>query len=202
MSHLPYMDDLKLYGKSTAELESLLNTVKIFSNDTSMEFGLDKCATLAIIKGNVTETQGMNLLNNNVKGLNLDETCKYLGILQADDIKHKQVKKKTLSEFNKRVRKILKSKLNGSNIIKAINSWAVPIVRYIAGIIDWTQAELENLDQKTRKLMSAHHALHPQSDVDRLYLPRQTGGRGLLQIRQTVSISRTSKIKQIMSSHE
>ena len=37
------------------------------------------------------------------------------------------------------------------------------------------------------KLLSAHHALHPQSDVDRLYLPRQAGGRGLLQIRQTVA---------------
>ena len=34
--------------------------------------------------------------------------------------------------------------------------------------------------------MSAHHALHPQSDVDRLYLPRQADGRELLQIRQTV----------------
>ena len=113
----------------------------------------------------------MNLPNNNIKGLNLDETCKYLGILQADDIKHKQVKKKTLSEYNKRVRKILKSKLNGGNIIKAINSWAVPVVRYTAGIKDWTQAELEDLDRKTRKLMSGHHALHPRSDVNRLYLP-------------------------------
>ena len=73
----------------------------------------------------------------------------YLGILQSDDIKHTQVKKKTLSEDNKRVRKILKSKLNGSNIIKAINSWAVPVVRYTAGIIGWTQAELEDLDRKT-----------------------------------------------------
>ena len=34
--------------------------------------------------------------------------------------------------------------------------------------------------------MSAHHALHLQSDVDKLYLPRQAGGRGLLQIKQTV----------------
>ena len=34
--------------------------------------------------------------------------------------------------------------------------------------------------------MSAHHALHPQSDVDRLYLSRQAGRRGPLQIRQTV----------------
>ena len=94
ISYLLYMDDLKMYGK----LESLLNTVRIFSNDISMEFGLDKCATLAIIKGKVIETQGMNLPNNNIKGLNLDESYKYLGILQADDIKHKQVKKKTLSE--------------------------------------------------------------------------------------------------------
>ena len=96
---------------------------------------------------------------------------------------HIQVKEKTLSEYNKRVRKILKSKLNGCNIIKAINSWAVPVVRCTAGIIDWTQAELEDLDRKIRKLMSAHH---PQSNVDRLYLPRQASGRGLLQIRQTV----------------
>ena len=66
------MDDLKLYGKSTAELESLLNTVRILSNDISMEFGLDKCAALAITKGKVTETEGMNLPNNNIKGLNLD----------------------------------------------------------------------------------------------------------------------------------
>ena len=69
-------------------------------------------------------------------------------------------------------------------LIKAINSWAVSVVRYTAGIIDWTQAELEDLDRKTRKLMSAHHALHPQSEVDRLYLPRQADGRGLLQIGQ------------------
>ena len=33
--------------------------------------------------------------------------------------------------------------------------------------------------------MSVHNALHLQSDVDRLYLPRQAGGRELLQIRQT-----------------
>ena len=45
------MNHLKLYGKSIAELESLLNTIMIFSNDISMEFILDKCAKLDIIKG-------------------------------------------------------------------------------------------------------------------------------------------------------
>ena len=57
-----------------------------------MKFGLDKCATLTITKGKVTETEDMNLSNKNIKGLNLYETYKYLGIFQVDDIKHTQVK--------------------------------------------------------------------------------------------------------------
>ena len=34
---------------------------------------------LVITKGKVTETPGMNLPNNNIKGLNMDETYKYIG---------------------------------------------------------------------------------------------------------------------------
>ena len=202
ISHLLYMDDLELYGKSAPELESLMNTVRIFSNDIAMEFGLDKCATLTIQRGSVVQTEGINLPNNNIGGLNLEESYKYLGILQADDIKHVQVKKKAASEYNKQVRKVLKSKLNGGNSIRAINSWAVPVIKYTAGIVDWTQAELEDLDHKTRKLKTANHALHPQSDVDRLYLPRQTGGRGLLQVKQTVEEEKRALNDYIKNSTE
>ena len=53
------MDDIRLYGKSSNELESLLNTLRIFSTDISMEFGLDKCATLTIHKGKATHTEGL-----------------------------------------------------------------------------------------------------------------------------------------------
>ena len=84
ISHLLYMDDLKLYGKSSNELESLLNTVRIFSNDISMEFGLEKCATLTIHKEKATHTEGLTLSNNNtIKGLSLEESYKYLGVQQA-----------------------------------------------------------------------------------------------------------------------
>ena len=78
ISYLLHMDDLKLYRKSTAELKSLLNTVRLFSNGMSMKLGLDKCATLVSTKGKVTETESSNLPNNNIKGLNLDETYKYI----------------------------------------------------------------------------------------------------------------------------
>ena len=65
ISHLLYMDDLKLYGKSSDELESLLNTIRIVSTNISKEFGLWKCATLTIHKGKATHTEGLTLSNNN-----------------------------------------------------------------------------------------------------------------------------------------
>ena len=42
------MDDLKLYAKNEKGLESLVQTVWIFSDDIGMEFGIDKCAALVL----------------------------------------------------------------------------------------------------------------------------------------------------------
>lgn len=58
----------------------------------------------------------------------------------------------------------------------AINTWAVSVMRYGAKVVSWTRMELQNVDRKTRKLMTIY--LHPRGDVDRLYLPRENGGRG------------------------
>ena len=51
VNHLLYMDDLKLYGKTENDITSLINTVRIYSNDIGMEFGLDKCATIILKRG-------------------------------------------------------------------------------------------------------------------------------------------------------
>ena len=62
--------------------------------------------------------------------------------------------------------------LNGGNIILAINSKTVVIVRYGARIISWTKMKLEELDQKTRTLMTRYGAHHPKADIERQYLQR------------------------------
>ena len=134
ISHLLYIDDLVVYEKSA--LVSLPNTVRIFSNAIAMAFGSGKCATLIITQGIALQTEGINLPNKNIKGLNIDKTYKYLGILQASDIKYTQIKMRTSIEYNKSVQKILTSKWNGGNTIKIINSFVEPVVRNITGIID------------------------------------------------------------------
>ena len=45
------------------------------------------------------------------------------------------------------------------------------------------------MDQRTRKLMTMHKALHPRDNVDRLYVPRKEGGRGLASNEDSVETS-------------
>ena len=54
------------------------------------------------------------------------------------------------------------------------------------------------MDQRTRKLMTIQKALHPRDDVDRLYVSRKEGGRGLASIEDSVdaSIHRLEYYKQ------
>ena len=63
-------------------------------------------------------------------------------ILERDDICQEKMEKKVQEEYHKRVRAVLKSKLNGGNVINAINIWAVATVRYRAAIINWNKGEL------------------------------------------------------------
>ena len=42
------MDDLKVYGKDKAEIESLVSTAQLVSQDTGMEFGIKKCGVVVL----------------------------------------------------------------------------------------------------------------------------------------------------------
>ena len=92
------------------------------------------------------------------------------------------MKEKIRKEYYRRVRLVLKTELNSKNRIEAINALAIPVVQYSFNIINWTITDLQRLDRKTRKLLTANRMLHPKADVDRLYLPRRDGDRGMIQI--------------------
>ena len=109
-----------------------------------------------------------------------------MGVLEADDIKHENMKDKIKEEYIRRLTKLLKSKLNSGNLFQAINTWAVSLYRYGAGIVEWTQEELRQIDRRTRKLITMYQGMHPRSDVDRMYVEREKGGRGLMSIEETV----------------
>ena len=85
------MDDLKLYAKNEKGLESLVQTVFIFSDDVGMKFGISKCATLALKGqeggGGITNFDGISLSDGRVmKGLIKVAGYRCLGIQKVDQI--------------------------------------------------------------------------------------------------------------------
>ena len=88
INHLMYMDDIKLFAKNEKELETLIHTIRIYSQDIGMEFGIEKCALLVMKSGKRHLTDGIELPNQDkIKMLAENETYKYLGILEAVTIK-------------------------------------------------------------------------------------------------------------------
>ena len=77
---------------------------------------------------------------------------------------------------------VLKTELNSKNRIEAINALAVPVVQYSFNIINWNLADLNRLDTKIRKLLTSNKMHHPKVDVTRLYLPRSSRGRGMIEL--------------------
>ena len=107
------------------EIDSLVKVVKIVSGDIETQFGFDKCAVLKMKK----KKQGIDLGDGLLIAEADQEGYKYLGILERDDICQEKMKEKVQIENYKRVRAVLKSKLNDGNVINAIIKWAVT-VRY------------------------------------------------------------------------
>ena len=77
------MDDWKLIAKSEEELRKQIQTVKTFSDDVHMDFGLEKFVE-----------QG--------------KSYKYLGIEESEGIQHQLLRERLKQIYRRRLRMILK----------------------------------------------------------------------------------------------
>lgn len=182
ISHLMYMDDIKLYASTKTQIHTLTQITHTFSNDIKMQFGLDKCRTQSIHLGK-REFGGIELDDGSrIESLQEGDTYKYLGFLQSRYINHTDTKTQITQKYKNRLTHILKTYLNSKHTFRAINTYAVPILTYTFGIIHWTETDLQAVERLTRTTLTKHRKHHPHSAIERLTLPRKLGGRGLTDI--------------------
>ena len=145
-------------------------------------------------------TDGSELSNQDkIRTLTENKTYKYLGILEADTIKQVEMKDKIQKEYLRRTRKLLETKHSSRNLIKRINAWALPFVRYSGPLLKWTGDE--QMKQRIRKLVTMHKTLNPRDDFDRLYVSRKEGGRGLASIEDNLDAS-IRRLEDYTEKHE
>ena len=104
-------------------------------------------------RGRLVRSEGIVLPDENkIRVIGENNSYKYLGVLEADQIKREEMKEELRMA---KLRKLLQSKLNGGNTVKAINTWAVSLLRYSAPFVNWTRCKLKEMDRMTRKYMHA-----------------------------------------------
>ena len=183
INHLLYMDDLKLFARSDAQLEVLLRTVHMFSNDVRLSFGLDKCARLSVRRGKIGLSGPLTLSPDvSIHELNTGEFYRYLGFFESEGLDCSGSKQTLLEVYKRRLSLVWRSYLSGPRKVRATNSFCIPILTYGFGVIPWTKQEISQIDVQTRKLLTATCNHHPRSAVERLYLPRRFGGLGLVNV--------------------
>lgn len=201
VSHLFYVDDLKVYATTRVQLEGSLELVDRVSKAVGMELGLRKCgiARLNAKSGKAVWDEGMKLPGDRTIAT-VTDAYRYLGVDQLLKANVATVKRRLKEKYVARLHKVWSSRLNGKNKVAATNSWAVSTFSYFFGCLKWSRGELDLLDKKTRAVIRQHRSAYRGASMYRLYLPRRDGGRGILSIVSTWERALVSAVAYLLSS--
>lgn len=61
ISHLLYLDDIKLYAKNVQNIDLLIHLTWFYSEDFGMLFGLENCGWMIVMREKVVKINGMKL---------------------------------------------------------------------------------------------------------------------------------------------
>ena len=157
------MDDIKLYAKNEQDIYSLIHFTRVFNSNIGMTFGLSKCGRLIANRCKMKCTSRISLLKGQID--DIDRRYKCITVFQLFGNNDKDVGCKATSEYRNRVRQVLRKMLSSKKMVTAINTIAVPVIRYPAVVVSWGKEDLKETDIGKRKLMMMHGVFHPKSST-------------------------------------
>ena len=92
--------------------------------------------------------------------------------------------------MSERLEKIVNADLYDENMIQAINTHALPVVAYPMNVCRFTETELNNLDMRVKQVLRSKKFHGIKCSDERLYLPRDLGGRGLISLRHVYAATK------------
>ena len=107
IDHLVFMEDLKLYGGDERQIDSLINTVRVFSVDIRMKFRLKKCGLVVMKRSKVVKYDGVDLPDGRRMNSVEEDGYKYLGIFKYNEGLHAEMKIRLQNEYFHRLKRIL-----------------------------------------------------------------------------------------------
>ena len=156
-----------------------------------MPWGLEKCASLHVVRGKVSKSEDLPIgARDSVSVVEASDKYKFLGkyenFEQLDNFTFQQAEE----EYLRRLNVIWSSPLSVPRKLTACIVFAMPALEYFMGTSDWLIADIQNLDRKSRKVVEMHKGKHISESIAMLYLPQKCGGRGFKSVEDTYKISK------------
>ena len=128
VSHLCFMDDVKVFAKDAKQLGDTLGVVDRVSRAIGMKLGLRKCAVAHIERGKLVKGEDYLLdEERRIEGVPTGGTYKYLGIEQVFDPNYKAIRERVKKVYMKWLHQIWGSALSAKHKVHATNTRAVAV---------------------------------------------------------------------------
>ncbi|CAF3771339.1 unnamed protein product [Rotaria socialis] len=197
LSHIFYMDDLKLYANSKQSLDKQKEAVASISRDMNMQLNAKKCAVAHFIPKKLQHevlvgthsTKDRNLGFPLLEGA---ELYKYLGMEQKIGIKESEAWDRVEELCYKKAHQLWNFDLNFRQKVNSFNSAVLPALTYVMSCVAKGSGKYSSvlkrgkrIDVKFRKILTKHKARYKSCCAGRIYLPVDKGGYGLRSVRDS-----------------
>jgi hypothetical protein len=197
LSHLFYMDDLKLYADSRENLMKLIEKVESISAAISMNLNTKKCAKAHFDPDCSPNVQGSGPPAGDgvskIPALEGGATYKYLGIEQTIGLEEHDAWDRATEKCSAVAKIIWESDLTFRQKVNSYNMKVAPVLKYVvmntvkgSGKYACVLKDGGDFDKKIRRLMVALKVRYKASCVDRLYLAAELGGYGLKSVKDSL----------------
>ena len=186
ITHLLYIDDMKIYVTSESKLDRVLKTTKVAMADIWLDFNEKKCAIVHVKRGVLDSCPNSTHVRESqiIESLKEGENYKLLGVLENSKQEDTLVLWGTSKLFLQTLSVVWSSPLSDYHKVVASNQYALAVLMNPMWTQGWPIAELQQLDHESRKILKENGGYHPMG-TDLLYLPRKFGGRGLKSVEST-----------------
>jgi Reverse transcriptase (RNA-dependent DNA polymerase) len=200
LSHLFYMDDLKLFASSAENLAKQIDIVSSISDAISMKLNVKKCAVAHFIpkrlqkdRGNEDDGEESEVGSISFPLIGDNSSYKYLGLEQSIGLKESEAWDRVEDKCCDVVRRVWESDLTFRQKVNSHNSTVIPAFTYVASCIIKGSGKFQSIlergdsvDKKFRSILVELKARYKSSSVARLYLTKEKGGYGLRSVRDSL----------------
>ena len=179
VTHIFYMDDLKVYARDTLALKEALGRVRRASDAIGLRFGISKCAVAS--SNEDPRLRDMICPDTVVEGfpvLGRNDDYKYLGIRRSvvDDAPAREETERRVKAL---IRQVVKSPISDRFLPQVLRVYAFTPMTFTFGTIHWTKTTLVSMDDfLIRMVRSVRYSYPCQGSRARFFLPVSAGGLG------------------------